>query len=207
MIGDFEKADKAFANSIDYAEKADSIIGEWITKCVKNRILFLRAVISTAEFDMLLDSAYRAFGRLESTNHVAKRWMMVVRHHKFEVSYANKNLKEMRKHYRYLSTNEWNKNFDVAMDIYKGQLALVKGDNIASIKSFEKYIKRFSKTQLSREEAFAEIFYYLGQAYYEEGNNIQARITWEKALLLNDEPANHIFKRKSQEKINLLNYN
>lgn len=204
LNGEFNNANTAFAKSINFAQKANNVIGEWITKCVMTRINFLRGTVTNTEFYNVLDDAYSVFQKLESTNHVAKRWMMVVHHHKFEVCNANKDLKMMKYHYDYLHTNAWNKEFDVKMDFYKGQIALIEGKYSNSISSIKKYINSFNELQLHKEEAFAEVYYNLGVAYNKNGDSNKAKLAWKKALAFKDEPGNHIFKKKCLKELNQL---
>ena len=204
LNGAFDNANTAFTESVSFAQKANNVVGEWITKCVMTRINFLRGAVTTTEFEKILDNAYNVFQELELTNHVAKRWMMVVHHHKFEISYANKDLEMMKDNYNYIFTNAWNKEFDVKMDFYKGQIALIEEKYSSSISSIKKYIKSFNELQLHKEEAFAEVYYNLGIAYNKSGVTDQAKLAWNKALAFKDEPGNYIFKEKCLKELNQL---
>ncbi len=201
LTGNFEDANSAFSQSVDFAQKINNVVGEWITKCIMSRIAFLGGLISVEKFDNTLGDAFAVFKSLESTNSVAKRWIMVTQHHKFEISFFKKDIKMMTRYYNFLRTNEWNQEFDVAMDLYEAQMALIEGKYKKSINSFNNYIHKFTEARTRKEEAFAEVFYNLGLAYYKTGDINNARLTWEKALALGDEPGNHIFKKRSREKL------
>ncbi|RLD25340.1 MAG: hypothetical protein DRI54_05055 [Bacteroidetes bacterium] len=204
LTGNFKEANSAFVHSVDFAQKINNEISEWITKCVMTRIAYFGGLITIDEFDATLDKAYDVFKRLESTNHVAKRWLMVTQHHKFEVANFKSDLKQMRKYFDFLRTNQWNKEYDVAMELYNSQIALAENKFDLAVNFLNKYLNKFPKETVLKEEAIAEVFYYLGLAYFKEGDIEKAKYNWNKAMSLNDEPGNHTFKRKTQEKLELV---
>jgi len=202
LKGNFKEANSAFKQSVFFAQEINNEISEWITKCVMDRVAYFGGLSSLDQFNTTLDNAIKVFKRLESTNHVAKRWLMVIQHHKFEIANFNNNLKLMKKHYDFLRTNQWNQEYNVAMELYLGQIAIAENEYELAIESLNKYLTKFPKESVLKEEAIAEVFYYLGLAHFKNGNIDMARFNWDKGMSLNDEPGNHTFKKRIKEMYN-----
>lgn len=204
LRGDFKTANLEFIQSVDFAQKAKNEISEWITKCVMTRIAYYGGLIPIEEFDKTLDQAFIVFERLESNDIHAKRWIKVTLDHKFEVANIMGDQKMMRKYYNLLRTNQWNKERNVAMEFHQGQLALVENKYDLAINYIDKYLLKIQRERIIKEESLARIFYYLGLAYYKNGEIDQAKLTWNKAMSLSDEPGNHAFKIMTKEKLALI---
>ena len=204
LRGSFIEANTAFKQSVDFAKMINNEVSEWITKCVMIRVAYLGELSSIEEFDNTLDQAYLVFKRLESTNHVAKRWIKVIQDHKFEVANYRKDQKTMKKYYNILYINQWNKEHDFPMEFHQGQLALVEKKYDLAIKSINRYLSKIQKDRILKDESLAKVFYYLGLAYYKNNDLKQAKNNWNKAMSLNDEPGNHTFKKMTQEKLDLI---
>lgn len=196
LTGDFREADNAFISSVSYAQKCDNVVGEWITKCVMKRLAFIGGLTTIDDFNQTLDDAFTVFRKLEATNHAAKRWVMNVLHHKFEIGFL-KNDPDMMKHYfGYISTNEWNLEHNVPMEIFEAQIAFARQDYDRAINLYHSYLKIWSENDIKKTEAFADIYWQLGLAYHRRGDQSQAYEYFKKALSLDDEPANHMPKLK-----------
>ncbi len=201
LRGNFKNANSAFKKSVDFAQNAKNETSEWITKCVMTRIAYLGGLIPIEEFDTTLDQALIVFKKLESNNIHAKRWIKVTYDHKFEVANIMEDQKVMRKYYNLLHTNQWNKERNVAMEFHQGQLALVEKKYRMAIDYINKYLKKIQNERVIKEESIARVYYYLGLAYFKNGNIDQAKLTWNKTMSLNDEPGNHAFKKMTKEKL------
>jgi tetratricopeptide (TPR) repeat protein len=204
LKGDFQGAKTAFEHSVDFAKLINNEVSEWITKCVMSRVSYLGGLVPIDDFENTLDQAYVVFRRLESTNPVAKRWIKVVQDHKFEVANYRNDLKSMRKYFNILKINQWNKEHDFPMEFHQGQLAIVEKKYDLAINLINKYLVKIDKERILKDESLAKVFYYLGLAYYKNGELKQAKYNWEKGMLLNNEPGNHTFKKKIQEKLELI---
>jgi len=198
LTGNFREADDAFANSVRYAHQCYNIVGEWITKCVMKRIGFIGGITTIDDFDTTLDEAFKVFKSLESTNHAAKRWVMNVMHHKFEVGFIREDLKMMKRNFEFIRTNEWNLEHDVPMDLFEAQLAMRNKDYDKAIEAYHSWLGRWQNRDISKTEAFADIYLQLGIVYNHKGDSVLARQFLQKALSLSDEPANHMPKLKAR---------
>ncbi|RLD46283.1 MAG: hypothetical protein DRI88_07775 [Bacteroidetes bacterium] len=201
LVGDFKQADAAFIKSIEHAQKSNNVVSEWITRCVKDRFAFISGIKTIDDFEATLDQAHEIFKEHQSVNHVAKRWMMVVKNHKFEVAFYRKDEKMLTRYYNYLRTNEWNKAYNVTMELFKAQLALVKGRYDDAVHSYNQYLNEFTWEQIIKEESAAEYYHELGLAYYYKSDLQKARSAWKKGLKLNNQPGNHIFKERIRNRL------
>jgi tetratricopeptide (TPR) repeat protein len=144
------------------------------------------------------------FKRLAPNNHVAKRWIKVTFDHKFEVANIKSDIKSMRKYYNILVSNQWNKEHDVAMELHRGLLELAEGNYEIATNSIRKYLHKIHEEKAIKKESVTRIYYYLGLAYYKNGDINQARKTWEELMSMDDEPGNHAFKRMTRKQLLLL---
>jgi len=204
LRGKFPEADQAFERSIFYAQEINNEVSEWITKCVKSRVAYYGDINTIDDFDSTLDQAYMVFKRLAPNNHVAKRWIKVTFDHKFEVANIKSDIKSMRKYYNILVSNQWNKEHDVAMELHRGLLELAEDNYEIATNSIRKYLHTIHEEKAIKEESVTRIYYYLGLAYYKNGDINQARKTWEELMSMDDEPGNHAFKRMTRKQLLLL---
>ena len=204
LRGKYLEADEAFERSVFHAQEIHNEISEWITKCVKARVAYYGGIDTIDDFDSTLDQAYNVFKRLASTNHNAKRWIKVTYDHKFEVANIKSDVETMRKYYNILTSNQWNKEHDVAMELHRGLLELVEGKAEEAIQSIREYLHTIQEEKAIKEESVTRIYFYLGLAYYKNGDINQARKTWENVMSMDDEPGNHAFKRMTREQLLLL---
>lgn len=199
LTGNFPEADAAFSQSVKYANQCNNIIGEWITKCVMKRVGFIGGISTLDDFDSTLDEALIVFKSLESVNHAAKRWVMNVMHHKFEVGFIRNDLKMMKYYFEFIRTNEWNLEHDVPMDLFEAQLALKDKNYDKAIEAYNSWLGRWQQKDIQKAEAFADIYYQLGIVCDNKGDRVLAKQFLQKALSLDDEPANHMPKQRASD--------
>lgn len=199
LTGNFREADDAFSQSVSYAHQCNNIVGEWITKCVMKRIGFIGGLSTIDDFNNTLDEAFKVFKSLESTNHAAKRWVMNVMHHKFEVGFIRNDLKMMKYYYEFIRTNEWNLEHNVPMDLFEAQIAMRDKDYEKAIGAYNSWLGKMQQKDIRKTEAFADIYFQLGIVYDNKGDSLLAKQFLQEALSLDDEPANHIPKQKARD--------
>jgi len=98
LIGEAEIAIKYFDRSISHAQKADNIVGEWITRCIKMRCAFLYDLANDKEFEKTLKKAKNIFNKEAQSDPTAKRWLMNIASHLFEVTFYQNQKNGFSKH-------------------------------------------------------------------------------------------------------------
>ena len=205
LRGAYTEANTAFEKSVSHAKEINNEVSEWITKCVMTRVAYYGELSTIEKFDNTLNQAIHVFKRLAPSNHVAKRWIKVMYHHKFEVAEIKNDLVNMKKYYNLMRTNQWNKEHQVPMELHQGILALAEKNYEMAIKYINTYISMLQSEKILKEDSSTMVFYYLGLAYNKKGDNDQAKSIWEEAMLIDDEPGNHAFKRMIKEKLSSIN--
>jgi len=203
LSGEYDSAIEFMTKSSEIADTKVTQVSKYISKCLAARIEFLYNG-NVDNFEKVLNEAYFIFDENKLVNLGAKRWIKNVYAHLFEVYYAKHDLKNMKKYYALLKSDDW---MITHQDIgnyssftpYEARIKILEKDFLNSALLFEKYIYEvISNEDRNTRESMARDYYDYLLSLKEVDTN---KFLEEKkiALELHDEPGNHIWKQKIKE--------
>lgn len=174
LEGNAKTAIKRFESSIEYAQKSNNLIGEWITQCVKMRCAFLHNIVTGEEFKKTLNKAEIFFSKNIETTPVASRWLMNIKTHFFEIIFfenqhiGNNKIDDALGQVDFLKNDQWLKMFSRQNNIkvFEARVHIMKKDWSNAIKCFKSYLPQTKQELFKKSETEAGNMAYEGIAQY-----------------------------------------
>lgn len=211
LSGDFDGAVKQILQSAEMSSGENDEIGYWISQVVGGYIKSL-SYFGKAEFDNQLrlfmqtcDLAYSVFLRHQSTNTTAERFVMNCNAHRLVASFHLNDYKACNRYFQAIKNDSWlarQRNIDKHL-VPLARLAILRGKGALAARYLKEYLEPFEKegNNVFTREAFVQIYYLAGLAYFIEGESDAAKQAWNKGFVFPDKPGNHIWKKAIRDKI------
>ena len=193
LRGEFCEAANWLEKSANRADNNGNKIGGSISRCVEFRIRWFDDSISTNDYVTQLDIALQIFQDESDRSPTAKRWIMNIWAHKFEIAYRYKILSDAEAAFKNIEQNRWLKSERGPKELlpYQARLACLKKNSQAAVAYWQDYFFERDIDIESNREAAARDYYDFGIALRQAGDEIKAKNIWQHALGFPSDPGNH----------------
>lgn len=208
LQGKYDVALELMLKSAELSESGGNIVGKWISICVGYHIRMVSSLWTNHQcqykddFKNILHEALKIFRNNIDSNIAAKRWIMNVNAHLFNVAFLENDLESASKYFTEYANDPWvikNDNRDIILP-KQAKLKMLIGEFDVSCELFKTYIdnsiKKARLNNVSGIESFSEIYYWYGCCLQHASKKEEALRIFKEGLLLSDEPGNHKWKEK-----------
>jgi len=197
LRGELESAASVFHKSAHHASKAGEKVREWISTCVEYRVRFLNDPSKASEFKQKLADARNYFEKAKSDPN-AKRWLMNVTAHLFEIAFAEQDDEMAKQCLQGLESDPWMRSYQNQRTLmpYKARLAMLEGNWCSAVKLFKDYLEIDPVVFDFKREGLARDFLDYGTALAKADLLQEAIETWQRGLNCPNDMGNKIWKDK-----------
>lgn len=180
-------------------------IGGSISRCIEFRVRWLAGSISKSDYTKQLNKALQIFQDESERNPTAKRWIMNVWAHKFEIAYRCNVWCDAEEAFKHIEQDLWLKaeGGPKALLPYQARLAFLKDHPAPAVSYWTEYLAQRDINAESNREAAARDYYDFGIALRQAGDEAEAKNIWKQALAFPSEPGNHYWHVAINKALNL----